>query len=106
MSKKFKITLGRLPDFKMPVKMQLQNGETGEICYTVRHLKASELQDMIQQEKPVSDVEFIKAIASGWDLEEEFNDENIAELLSLFPMAAASMMEAYTAAMIGARAKN
>lgn len=106
MSKKFKITLGRLPDFKLPVSMTLQNGETGDMCFTVRHLKASELQEMMQQEKPVSDVEFIKTIASGWDLEEEFNDENIAELLSLFPMAAASMMEAYTSAMIGARAKN
>ncbi|GCG54011.1 hypothetical protein BvCms16BK_04659 [Escherichia coli] len=47
----------------------------------------------------------MKEICSGWNLEEEFNDENIEELVSLFPASVLALTNAYMQALAGQRAK-
>ena len=79
---KMKITLKPLPDFKLPVTFNMPDGEQGEIVFTVRHIKAKEVQALYESSDVVSDSDFIMKLATGWNLEEEFNAENAAELVS------------------------
>lgn len=102
---KFKLSLKALPDFKLPVKFQMANGEDATVVLTVKHKKSSELQEILDQEKLSTD-ELVKAICSDWDLEEEFNDENVKEFASLFPGAVPVLMEEYMRALAGQRAKS
>lgn len=99
-----KVTLGRLPDFKLPVTFNMPNGEKADIVFTVRHMKASEMQDLYNTER--SDSQMITDIASGWNLPEEFNQENAQELVDLYPGAALALAGAYLSALAGQRVKN
>lgn len=103
---KFKLTLGALPDFKLPVKFTMPNGEEAKIVFTVKHVKANEIQDLYASENAISDVEMITKLAVGWDLEEEFNEENVKELISYFPASALALTGTYLAALAGQRVKN
>lgn len=103
---KMKLTLGRLPNFKLPVDFAMPNGEKARIVFNVKHRKASEIQELYERAEPVSDVEMIRHLANGWDLEEEFTDENIKELLDLYPAAALALTGAYMQALAGQRVKN
>lgn len=101
---KFKLKLEKLPTFKFTVPFVMPNGEDAEIVFDGKHIKVSELQAMSENE--VSDIDFVKAVVEGWDLEEEFNDKNIGELLDLFPGVAFALGQEYRKALIGYRAKN
>ncbi|QEG05024.1 tail length tape measure protein [Shigella phage JK16] len=103
---KMKLTLGPLPDFKLPVSFVLPNGDEQVIIFTVRHKKASEIHERYTAEKPMSDVEMITFLASGWDLEDEFNEENVAKLLDYYPSASLSLTGHYMKALAGQRVKN
>lgn len=103
---KFKLTLGALPNFKLPVKFTMPNGEEAKIVFTVKHVKANEIQDLYASENAISDVEMITKLAVGWDLEEEFNEENVKELISYFPASALALTGTYLAALAGQRVKN
>lgn len=102
---KFKLTIGPMPDFKLPVKFKLPNGQDATIVFTVRHKKATEVQEMYAREN-LKDFEFITDVASGWDLEEEFNEENVSALVDYYPAAALSLMGSYLGALAGQRVKN
>ena len=103
---KFNFVLGALPDFKLPVKFTMPNGEDAKIVFTVRHLSSAEVQEMYSKEDGMKDNEFITRIASGWDLEEEFNEENAAKLVQFYPSSAYELTAAYMKALAGQRAKN
>lgn len=111
---KMKVTLGRLPDFKMPVEFVAPDGNDMKMVFTVRHIKRDEfvkrMEEKPKQPKkgdPSSDVAFIKFMATGWDIADyEFNDENVAELVELFPAVVLALTQNYLAAMVGQRVKN
>lgn len=103
---KMKLTLARLPDFKLPVKFTMPNGEEGSIVFTVRHMPANEFHDLYTSEAVVKDHEFIMNLATGWDLEEEFNAENAQLMVELFPGSAIALAGTYLQALAGQRVKN
>lgn len=104
MSKNFKFKLGVLPNFKLPVKFIMPDGEEAKITFTVKHKTIEDVQALYQGE--TADNEFITAIAEGWDLDEEFNDENVLFLVKHYPAAALSLTNSYIGAMLGQRVKN
>lgn len=103
---KFNFVLGALPDFKLPVTFNMPNGEEAKIVFTVRHLSSAEVQEMYSNEEGMKDNEFITRIASGWNIEEEFNEENAAKLVQYYPASAYALTSAYMKALAGQRAKN
>lgn len=103
---KFNFVLGKLPDFKLPVTFTMPNGEDATIIFTVRHLSSKEVQDMYANQGEMNDSEFITKIASGWNLEEEFNEENSRKLVQYYPSAAYNLTATYIKALAGHRAKN
>lgn len=102
---KFKLTIGAMPDFKLPVKFKLPDGNEASIVFTVKHKKSSEIQELYSRES-MKDFEFIKEIATNWDLEEEFNEENVSVLVDYYPAAALALMGSYLGALAGQRVKN
>lgn len=102
---KFKLTLGPLPDFILPVKFVMPNGEEYTIRFKVKHRSSEEIQEIYAREK-VTDAQFITELATGWDLEEEFNEENIETLIRYYPGVALALTQNYIKALAGQRAKN
>lgn len=102
---KFKLSLAALPDFKLPVKFKLANDQDVEVIFTVKHKKTSELQELLSKEN-LSKKELIMAIASDWDLEEEYNEDNVNEFSDLFPASTVALTTAYMQALTGQRVKN
>lgn len=103
----FKVTLSeRLPDFPLPVKFTLPNGVEAKMVFTVKALKSSELQSTYNDAENKTGAEFVKCLATGWDLDDDFNDENINELVDLYPSVVGSLISAYTQALAGYRVKN
>lgn len=102
---KMKLTLAPLPDFSLPVEFNLPTGEKQSITFKVRHMKASEMQDMYKPENQTSDADMIMNIATGWSLEEEFNADNAALLVDYYPGAALALAGAYLQALAGQRVK-
>lgn len=106
MAAKFKITLGALPDFTLPVKFNMPNGEEGVIRFKVKHVPSNEVQELYERDD-IRDHDFIMEIASGWDIEgEEFNKENVEKLVRYYPAAALALTGTYLQALAGQRVKN
>lgn len=101
-----KLTLGRLPDFKLPVDFVLPNGDEQRVVFTVKHMKSTEIQELYEAQDPTKDHEFILQLATNWDVVDEFNEENVKELVDLFPGAVIALMGAYMRALAGIRVKN
>lgn len=103
---KFKIK--QVDDFKLPISFIMPNGEEAKFTFTVKHKRAKDVANLfnLEADKLPTDVEFIKMFATGWDLEEEFNDENLQDLVDFFPGCVASFSHTYTSALAGNRVKN
>ncbi|ATN93795.1 tape measure chaperone [Citrobacter phage IME-JL8] len=102
---KFKITLGALPDFALPVKFIMPNGDEAKITFKVKHRPSNEVQELYDRQD-IKDHDFIMELASGWDLEEEFNQENAEMLVRYYPGAALALTSTYLRALAGQRVKN
>lgn len=103
----FKVKLSeRLPDFPLDVKFRLPNGTEAEIKFTVKSLKASEVQELYTKAGEGTGAEFISALATGWNLEDEFNEANQNELVDSYPAVVLALVSAYMEALAGYRTKN
>lgn len=54
----------------------------------------------------ISAFEHLKTIIQGWEFEEDFNEENLNQLVDVCPLAAAAIFETYQKSVFEARAKN
>lgn len=62
--------------------------------------------DKKMQEGVAKGVALIREVAKGWDLDDEFNDANLAKLIAQFPGAQQKAHEQYHQRILGNRAKN
>lgn len=102
---KFKVSLSRLPDFKLPVTFTAPNGDDATVVFVVKHKTANELEKFFDREN-VKNHEIINEVATSWDLEEEFNEENVKQLADLFLGVSPAFVNAYMQALAGNRVKN
>lgn len=106
MAAKFK--LKPVADFKLPVTFNMPNGEEAKVIFTVAHRKSKDVTELFEGpiEDRVNDLAFLKEFAKGWDLDEEFNDENLQEAIDFFPGMVISFSYEYIRALAGNRTKN
>lgn len=103
----FKVTLSeRLPDFPLPVKFVLPNGVEATMVFTVKALTSSELNAVLKDASNQTGAQFVKSLASGWELEDDFNDENLDKLVDRYPSVVGGLISTYTQALAGYRVKN
>lgn len=122
-----KIRLGQRPEaFKKKVTFPLLDGTTGEITITYRYrtrkefgalldgliedAKAGEAGEMTMAElmarTAASNADYILMIATGWDIDAEFDRASIEQLADEAPAAVLAVMEEYRAAINGGRLGN
>ena len=103
----FKVTLSeRLPDFQLPVKFVLPNGVEATMVFTVMALTSSELNEALKNAQNQTGAQFVKTLASGWELEDEFSDDNVNKLVDRYPAVVGGLISVYTQALAGYRVKN
>jgi hypothetical protein len=54
----------------------------------------------------MEDVDLVKDVASGWDLDDEFNDANITALTQTYCGSARAILDKYFAEQTGAKLGN
>lgn len=125
MAKKFKIANN--PTFKSKVSIPRVGGEEIEVEFEFKYLTRKELAKVYEgwQEKltdlnitddttltELTDIEVelqikqLKDIVHGWDFEDEFNDDNIEQLVETSVFAAKTVIEAYQEAYMKAKVGN
>jgi hypothetical protein len=111
-----KFSLTPSPTFKEKVGIPVAGGAPADVQFVFRHRTKSQLDDFLRPppvpaegEEPVpekTDVERIKEMATGWDLDDPFDDEHIGLLVENYPGAGVAVLRGYVDALIGARRKN
>lgn len=125
MAKKFKIANN--PSFKSKVSIPRVGGDEIEVEFEFKYLTRKELAKVYEgwQEKltdlnitddttltELTDIEVelqikqLKDIVQGWDFEDEFNDDNIEQLVETSVFAAKTVIEAYQEAYMKAKVGN
>lgn len=125
MAKKFKIANN--PTFKSKVSIPRVGGDEIEVEFEFKYLTRKELAKVYEgwQEKltdlnitddttlsELTDIEVelqikqLKDIVRGWDFEDEFNDDNIEQLVETSVFAAKTVIEAYQEAYMKAKVGN
>lgn len=105
---RMKVKLGKMKDFPMKVEFNGHDGSEMFVTFTVVHMKRDEFLEQINKEggDRLNDAQFIMFLASGWDLEDEFNEENVSDLVEWFPAVTTGLVQKYLSAMVGVRVKN
>jgi hypothetical protein len=121
-----KIKLGNRPkSFKAKVSFPLLDGDTGVIEMVYKYRTRTEfgefidslvkeagtqkedfsLKEILEKTKSTN-ADYIFQVAEGWDLDEEFTKENIAQLCDEVPAAALEIMNMYRSAISEGRLGN
>jgi len=101
-----KLSLKIDPTFPVTVAIPKAGSEPVQIKLICKHRTKDALQEFINSRNEKSDCEGILCMASGWDLEDEFNAENIEDLCQKYISAPIEIYDAYITALVGARLKN
>jgi hypothetical protein len=101
-----KLSLKIDPTFPATVSIPKAGSEPVQLKLTCKHRTKDELQEFIKTRSEKSDVDSILAMASGWDLEDAFDTENIEALCQKYIAAPLEIYKAYVSALVGERAKN
>jgi hypothetical protein len=72
----------------------------------ITHRTKSVLDEFIKTRVKVDDVTSFMAMVSGWDLEEEFNADNVALLIQNYISAAQATFQEYVHLLVEGKIKN
>lgn len=82
------------PTFRGPVELLTPEGSS-TVVFTFKHRPKSAMPAFFESIKDKEDLFVVKQIVSGWDLAEEFNDENVSTLLDNYHQAAMAITTSY-----------
>ena len=101
-----KIKLAADPTFTAMVSIPIPGAKPTPVEFTFKHRTKKDVAEWGNALADKPDVDLIKDMASGWELDDEFNDANIAMLCQNYAGAAFAIFETYLEELRGARAKN
>lgn len=114
-----KFSLNPNPTFKLTVNIPRPGEEDGQVTLTVRHKTRSELADMESTLKDETEkaaeakgdtqppaMDYLEKIIESWNIDADYNRENLAVLLENYPRAFDSIVSAYTKELYAIREKN
>lgn len=103
---KIKFNLTATPTFKEQVAIAVPGGKSVNVEFTFKHRSKEQFKEFIEGVEGREDVDVIKEVASGWELDEPFNDENITKMTENYMGSARAIIETYMRELSGARTKN
>ena len=103
---KSKFSLTALPTFKRKVGIPVAGSKPVEVEFTFKHKTRDEYKAFIEGIEGREDVDVILEIASGWDLEEAFDDTSLDALTQNYIGSARAIITAYINELTDARLGN
>lgn len=124
-----KIVLGNPPKtIKKAIKVQLLDGSDGEVGFLFKYRTRTEygawIDSLMSGDEPIggevlkmpweklagktveANASYIMQAADGWDLDIEFNPENVKQFCNEFPLACSTAMDTYRQAINEGRMGN
>lgn len=101
-----KLSLKAAPTFTTKVGIPVAGGAAVDVMLTYRHRTRKQMDQFNQERSARSDVESFLDMVVGWDLEDPFTPENVAELLENYIGAAVVAYQVYVDEIIKVRLGN
>lgn len=105
---KAKLTLTANPSFKADVAIPVPGAGTTDVNFTFKYRDRDAYKEFIERMKDLEDVNLVMEMASGWELSEPFDEENVAKLVKVYIGAPLAILQKYVAEQTGTghRVKN
>lgn len=95
------------PTFRAKVGIPVAGAEKPALVeFTFKHRPRSVLGPWAEQTKGAKDVDLVLDCATGWELTDEFNRENVERLCDNYPGAGLAVLRTYMTELAGLREKN
>jgi hypothetical protein len=101
-----KVSLEPDAAFMADVGIHVPGKGTVEVTFTFKHRGKKELDAFLKESKGKDDAAYIMMIASGWELEEEFNKKNVETFITKRHGSALAITDTYFSELLGAKEKN
>ena len=101
-----KLTLAVNPTFPVTVSIPKAGEPAVTLKLTCKHRTKAQLDEFIKSRADKEDVTTIQDMATGWDLDDEFNAENIECMCQNYISAPLECYRAYIGQLVGEKAKN
>lgn len=107
---KNKFTLTVSPTFDATVAIPVPGKGTADVKFTFKHRDRQAFRELMdglsEPREDRSDADLVLDIASGWDLDEPFDSENVDKMLENYIGSGSAILQAYVREQTGARQKN
>jgi hypothetical protein len=103
---KVKFSLNANPTFKAKVEIPVPGDKSATVEFLFKGRSRDAFKAFIDSLKDREDVDVLMDIASGWDLEDAFDKENVELLTQNYLGAARAIIEKYLAELTAARLGN
>jgi len=100
------IKLQPSPTFKAKVMVHIPGNEPEPVEFTFKHRNRKALREYAESMEGKSDAELIMDLATGWDLADAFNAENVGLLAENYFAAPGAVWTTYIAELTKAKEKN
>lgn len=101
-----RLALNAAPTFQAKVGIPVAGGDPVPVVFTFRHRTRTQLDEFIKSRAEVQDIDTFMEMVVGWDLEDEFNRENVERLLENYIGTALATYRVYVDQLIRGREKN
>lgn len=101
-----KLKLNPEPTFKAKVGIPVPGSRPAEVLFTFKHRTRDEVLAWVEGSRDATDVDSVLDVVVGWELEDEFNRENVERLCNNYPGSGLVIISAYLDELRGARVKN
>jgi len=101
-----KLKLAVSPTFPLTVTIPVAGGESAQIKLVCKHRTKAEVDEFIASRADKSDADSILGMATGWDLDDAFNAENIETMCQNYIAAPLEIYREYLGELTKAKAKN
>jgi Phage tail assembly chaperone len=101
-----KLKLVPAPTFCAKVGIPMAGGEAVQVEFTFKHRTRDALDEFIRTRAERDDIESFLAMVEGWELEDEFNRENVILLLQNYIGAGLAVYRTYVEELVQAKLKN
>lgn len=101
-----RISLNPNPTFKAMVEICRPGLEAEKVEITFKHRTRDEMDELIKQMAEMSIEDQVMAVATGWELVDPFNLENVKLLAQNYITAPMAIRDKYISELIKAKEKN
>lgn len=101
-----KFTLDPKPTFDLKVPVPVPGEGFTEITLTCRYRNRTQFEQFLDEIKEKTNSEIVMLVATGWNVDAEFNEGNVEKLVENYMGSASSIVGAYAEELMKVRGKN